>query len=133
MSGFGGAEAAAVDEVERWGKVYLAPDEYRARRRTVWRQYYKLLAYHLFELRTRDFWDFHLTFLRDLGYTLDYGQLAMHAALRVADVAFNPLRTLTNVTHRVAEATEHEHGSATPPPTTIQLGARREPSPHVLR
>ncbi len=133
VNGFGGVEAAAVDEVERWGQAYLAPDEYRARRRTVWRQYYKLLAYHLFELRTRDFWEFHHTFLRDLGYTLDHAQLAMYAALRVADVAFNPLRTLTNVAHRVSEATEHDHESATPPAATIQLGARQEASPHVLR
>jgi len=132
VGNFGGALAAAVDEVERWGPVYLTPDEYRTSRRAVWGEYYKLLAYHLFELRTQDFWKFHRTLMRDLGYTLDNGQLAMYGALRVADVALNPLRTLTNVFHRFSEPTKHDYGSATPPTSTIQIRARREVSPHVL-
>lgn len=120
----GGPMAAAVDEVERWGRIYLSPDEFRACRRDVWRNYYTLLADNVFELNTGEFWKFQHRFMRDLGYTIDYGRLSLYAMLRAANVAFNPLRTFTNVAHRIAEATRRKPAAPVAPALDMSLQAR---------
>ena len=95
--------AAALDEVLRWGPVYLTPDEYAQQLRAVTHEYYTLLARRFFELGSREFWDFHLNFARTIGYRINGARFGLYAAMRVVDVALNPLRTTVNVTRRLSE------------------------------
>ena len=130
----GGSTAAAVDEIERWGPVYLTADEQRARRRAVWHEYYTLLARNVFEFGMRKFWRFHRKFQQDLGYRIDYGRLSLHVLARIADVALNPYRTVKNVASRLARPAEGQGEAArfatTPTPRRTPGEA---PSPVLTR
>lgn len=94
--------AASLDEVIRWGPVYLTPEEQIQRLRAVSHEYYTLLARYLFEFRTHEFWDFHLNFARNIGYRISYGRLGLYAILRVFDVFLNPLRSTVNALRRLS-------------------------------
>lgn len=118
--------AAALDEVIRWGPVYLTPEEQRQQLRVVSREYYTLLARHVFEF-SREFWDFHLDFARNIGYRISVGRLGLHATLRVLDVLLNPLRTSINVARRLGQLFQPSRPSstknATAAPVPIKLRA----------
>jgi glycosyltransferase involved in cell wall biosynthesis len=98
--------AEQVDEVMRFGSLYLSDEERKQRLRATLHQYYMMLGYNLFEFRGHEFWDYHLNFFRNVGHSLSYGRLALYGFARLCDVAFNPLRTLVNVVRRVYDRIE---------------------------
>src|SRR5262249_35904925 len=53
-----------------YGEDYLTPEEHGRRVRSLLRQYHGFLAISALRLRGRDFWSFHATRLRELGYPL---------------------------------------------------------------
>jgi len=93
--------AAEVDELTKFGPVFLTPEELKTRLREAWREYYLLLARNLFAFRGREFWQYHLNHVKALGYRLSYPRLALYAGYRLADVVFNPLRTLQGLLRRL--------------------------------
>jgi glycosyltransferase involved in cell wall biosynthesis len=95
--------AADLDEITKFGPVYLTPDEYETRLRETTRAYYRFLAMNLFEFRGREFWDYHLRHVKALGYPVDYGRLAWYALQRLADIALNPKRTIEGVWRRLRQ------------------------------
>jgi glycosyltransferase involved in cell wall biosynthesis len=110
-------EAERVDELVRFGALYLTPEERRRRLRKARHEYYSMLAWNLFQLRGREFWDYHLNASRKLGYSLSYSRLAVYAVLRVLDVALNPLRTIKNVGRRVWDPFDQSSDVGAPAPT----------------
>lgn len=88
-------------EVLRFGPVYLTPDERAARLRDVTRTYYRFLARSVLEFRGREFWEYHLRQVRELGYAVSYPRLALAVVGRIADILLNPKRTIEGVIRRL--------------------------------
>jgi glycosyltransferase involved in cell wall biosynthesis len=97
--------AADVDELTKFGPVYLTERERATRLREAWRAYYQLLGRSLFEFRSKEFWHYHLEHVASLGHIISYPRLALFAAFRLADVVCNPLRTVQGIVRRLAERT----------------------------
>jgi hypothetical protein len=85
--------AAEVDELTKFGPAYLKAPECEARLRGAWRSYYRFLACSMFRFRGREFWHYHRTVVKAMGYRLNYLRLALHAGGRLLEIALNPLST----------------------------------------
>jgi glycosyltransferase involved in cell wall biosynthesis len=93
---------ADIDELTKFGPAYLTPDEMRMRLAEATREYYRFLGRSVFDFRGREFWDYHTTHARQLGYPLRYGRLTLHTALALLDLVLNPKRTVEGLSRRIA-------------------------------
>jgi glycosyltransferase involved in cell wall biosynthesis len=108
--------ALDVDEITKFGPVYLTDEERARRLKEVTRQYYRHLGRSVIELRGREFWHYHLKHFRAMGYRLSYARIALHAALQLLDLVGNPKRTIEAVFRRVAPSRRGtQHGAAVAP------------------
>lgn len=92
---------ADVDELSRFGPIYLTEEETALRLRTAKREYYRFLARSVLEFRSRDFWQYHLHQARSMGNPVRYGRLLRAVALEVADLVLNPKRAVEAVWRRI--------------------------------
>jgi glycosyltransferase involved in cell wall biosynthesis len=80
--------ASRLYALAKYGRVYLADDEFQRRYRNRLAEYYARLAAAAVELRGRRFWEFHRTMLIQIGAPLDRsrltGAIALHVARRLA-------------------------------------------------
>ena len=90
-----------VYESMRFGPVYLTEREARAHLRTACRAHYRALARAVFEFKGREYWHFHLVYVRRMGYKISLARLGYHVAARILDMALNPKRTLESVAARL--------------------------------
>jgi glycosyltransferase involved in cell wall biosynthesis len=93
--------AQFVHELTAFAPMYLTEVERRPLLRAAWNDYYRFLAHSLFERHTREFWAYHFQHVARMGYRISKPRLALHALSRVADVLFNPLRTVSGVARRL--------------------------------
>lgn len=94
--------AADVSEITKFGPVYLTPEEHGARLREVTRDYYRFLGRSVLEFRGREFWHYHLTHMRGLGFPVSYSRVGLHVAGRLLDLLLNPKRTVEGAVRRVS-------------------------------
>jgi glycosyltransferase involved in cell wall biosynthesis len=106
--------ASEVDDLTKFGPTYLTPQELGPRLRQAWRDYYRFLGRSVLEMRNREFWHYHLVHVRALGYELSYARIALHTVYRVADVVFNPLRTLQGLVRRLRERADRTRAAPSP-------------------
>ena len=90
-----------MEELVRFGPVYLSEAELKKRLAEAKADYYRFLARAVFERRSRKFWDTHRERLLKLGSPLDHVLLARYVLVRLMDIALNPKRTLENVYQRI--------------------------------
>jgi glycosyltransferase involved in cell wall biosynthesis len=83
--------------LDRYGPRYLTPEELSARRRLHLRDYYRALAGAFLKRRGREFWDYHRTKLRELGYPMSTRRLVMAIMSRAVGLALNPKAALEGV------------------------------------
>ena len=93
--------AADVHEIVKFGPIYLSEPEFAARLREVTRAYYQFLAARAFTFPGREFWHYHFVHVKRLGYSISYVRLVLYMAARIADVVFNPKRTLEGIIRRL--------------------------------
>jgi hypothetical protein len=86
--------AEDVDEITKFGPVYLTKDENDRLRRELWWRYYRFLGAAVVDLRGKEFWHYHLVHFRAMGYRLSYARIAWNALLRILDMIGNPKRTI---------------------------------------
>jgi glycosyltransferase involved in cell wall biosynthesis len=94
--------AADLDEITKYGPVYLTAEEHARRLGEVTQAYYRFLGASVFEFRGREFWNYHLKHVKALGYPINLPRVAWHAALRLLDIVLNPKRTIEGLVHRFA-------------------------------
>jgi glycosyltransferase involved in cell wall biosynthesis len=95
--------AADVDEMTKFGPIYLTPEEYHQRLGEVTRDYYRFLGNSLVALRGREFWSYHLKHFKAMGYSPNYARIALHAFYRITDIVLNPKRTIEGAFRRLSE------------------------------
>ena len=69
----------------RYGPVYLSEEEYRGHLEQEIESYYRFLARRAFDLKDRDYWNFHRTELKKLGYPLRTSRLIKALFLELLD------------------------------------------------
>lgn len=95
--------AADLDEITKFGPIYLTPAEHAVRLRETTRNYYWFLAKNVFEFRRREFWHYHRTHFKAMGYPLEYGRLTWYSFLRFIDLLLNPKRTIGGALRRLGQ------------------------------
>jgi glycosyltransferase involved in cell wall biosynthesis len=93
--------AADIEELTRFGPIYLTEQERELRLRQARKVYYGFLAESVLELRGKEFWDYHRGRMRELGVGIDYFTVGRHLLYRIIDAIFNPKRTIERVMRRV--------------------------------
>jgi len=93
--------AADIEELMRFGPIYLTKEELETGLRAANEVYYKFLAESVLELRGKEFWDYHRDRMRELGRTIDYFKLSRYLVYRIIDAIFNPKRTIEGAARRV--------------------------------
>lgn len=92
-----------VEELVRFGPVFLSDSELEGRLKEATDNYYRFLATALFEFRSRKFWHAHIERLESLGKPLDYAKLGRFAFFRFLDLVLNPKRMIEGVFRRIEE------------------------------
>ena len=92
---------SVLEEIVRFGPVYLTADELRTRLREAKTEYYEFLARAVFEFRSTEFWKLHLDRLNAMGMPLERGLLARKVTGRFLDMLLNPKRTIENICARI--------------------------------
>lgn len=93
--------AADIDEITKYGPVYLTAEEHATRLREVTRTYYRFLARSVLEFRGREFWQYHLSHFKAMGYSISYARVARNVVYQILDMALNPKRTIEGVWRRL--------------------------------
>jgi glycosyltransferase involved in cell wall biosynthesis len=69
----------------QYGPVYLTEEEYEARLKQLLEHYYRFLATGIFELKGKEFWNYHRDELKNLGYPLSATRLIRALFLELLD------------------------------------------------
>lgn len=80
-----------LDLLARYGPIYLNPKEYRSHLRSKFFEYYRFLSHSLFQLREREFWKYHCSTLKEMGYSLSVVKLV---AVAVEELIRTPISML---------------------------------------
>ena len=89
----------------RYGPVYLNEEEYKERLEQALEDYYRFLAKSVFELKEREFWNYHRDELQKLGYPL--------SAARMIKALFLELLNFGNTVGRVRHALKRKRRQKT--------------------
>jgi glycosyltransferase involved in cell wall biosynthesis len=80
--------------IERYGRRFLTPEEWRTRRRRVGQAYYGILGEAVLRRRPSAFWELHRRGLRFAGLRLSRSRVARHAVLEALRLMLNPQLTV---------------------------------------
>jgi len=82
-----------------FGHDFLTPEEYHDQWWWRERAYFQTLADGLLELRGKEFWKFHKSMLKRMGYSFRSAHVLRLLLGQVADIVLNPKRTVALVFH----------------------------------
>jgi glycosyltransferase involved in cell wall biosynthesis len=69
----------SLDLLVRYGPIYLDPKAYRSHLRFKFLGYYRFLSHSLLQFREREFWKYHRSTLKEMGYSLSVVKLVVVA------------------------------------------------------
>jgi glycosyltransferase involved in cell wall biosynthesis len=96
-----------LELIERYGPVYLSRHEYEGRLKEILREYRRFLGQAVFKRPTdREFWEYHMSGLRDLGHPVGRAALIVAAVTAVLEVLGYPFRAARKVLAR-SEGDQH--------------------------
>jgi glycosyltransferase involved in cell wall biosynthesis len=93
--------SSAISDCQVYGEWYLTKQEREARIGELLDQYYRYLAGSAFKLKGREFWNYHIARLHELGFRLDGSRLSMGIASKLLDLLLNPKNTVQRVSGRM--------------------------------
>lgn len=96
-------DADDINEIIKFGPIFLTDEEFEKRLKEVKRNYYRMLGRSVVLLRNREFWDFHLRHFPAMGYPVSYSRIALEATLYLLDLLGNPKRTIEGVIRRIGD------------------------------
>ena len=64
-----------LTELVQFGPTFLSEPEYQRRLNALWKEYYRILAEGILQLRGKKYWDFHKNWLRMLGVQMSWSGL----------------------------------------------------------
>jgi hypothetical protein len=91
-----------VEELVRFGPIFLAASELEARLKEATDDYYKFLAQAVFEFRGGKFWRAHFERLKTVGLPFEYLKFSRLVLSRFLDIVLNPKRTVEGIFRRLS-------------------------------
>jgi glycosyltransferase involved in cell wall biosynthesis len=86
-----------LTELREYGLLCLEENEYRRRLETRLRQYYKVFAEGLLQMRGKGYWDYHRKALRQLGIPLSISALLRGFCMAALDGLAHPMRAFRSL------------------------------------
>jgi glycosyltransferase involved in cell wall biosynthesis len=93
--------SAAISDCQVYGEWYLTKQEREARIGELVNQYYTYLAASAFKFKGKEFWNYHIGRLQDLGFRFDKRRLSVGVASKALDMLLNPKHTVQMVSGRI--------------------------------
>ena len=90
-----------MEFLTEYGPKYLTHDELEDRMDELLREYYEFLAAAAINLRDDEFWRYHKTRIRQIGYGLHRTRLAQAICMKLLDLLLNPKHTIEKVLTRL--------------------------------
>jgi len=95
---------ADIEELVRFGPIYLTPEERKVRLAEANKRYYRFLAACVLDMRSKEFWNYHRTRMHVLGEDIDNFKLARYVLYRILDGILNPKRAIEALWRRLFKA-----------------------------
>jgi glycosyltransferase involved in cell wall biosynthesis len=92
--------SAAIDDCRKYGPIYLTKAECERRIADLLESYYRYLSISALKRREKEFWAYHSTRLRELGFPLDRMRLLRGILSKVVDLLSNPKGTMQLLARR---------------------------------
>jgi len=93
--------SAEISDCQEYGDLYLSRNEKEERIDELLDQYYAYLSVSALKFKQKEFWNYHISRLHDLGYQLDRVRLAAGISKKFADLALNPKITARMLVNRI--------------------------------
>jgi glycosyltransferase involved in cell wall biosynthesis len=89
-----------LSDLREYGHAYLTKAEFRSRLEYFLDDYYRFLAVSVFNFRNREFWNYHIRRLEEIGYPIHRIKLAKAICITLLDLLFNPKQTIEKALRR---------------------------------
>jgi glycosyltransferase involved in cell wall biosynthesis len=83
-----------LENLLEYGPIYLAPTEFKTRKKEAMERYYRFLGGCVLKMREKEFWSFHSRRLRELGHPIPWGKVMRGAVDEVMDEMRDPMVAL---------------------------------------
>ncbi len=101
-----------------YGPQFFSGDEYRQYLQRETDFYGGYLAASVFEFKKKEFWDFHRKNLKSIGADFSSIGLSKYVLYELADIIFNPKKTIGRIIRLLKNSQPQPKESATPAPST---------------
>jgi len=105
MDAFKASWVAYLELLCEFGPLYLSAAELAIRRQKAFNDYYQMLGACLIKRKGREFWAFHRSRLREIGYQLDWSRIGVGACEKAVVEGRHPLRAFQKLL-RVLKSSE---------------------------
>jgi hypothetical protein len=99
-----------LDFLTEFGPIFLTHEELKHREEELMREYYKFLAIGVFNLRNREFWNYHRRRFERLGYPFYSIGLTKAVCMKYLDLLSNPKQTIEKMVRRLKSNRNDLHG-----------------------
>lgn len=93
----GKGDVAYIQTLLEFGPIYLDADEFELRKKEVIENYHKWLGGYILKMAKKEFWAYHSSSMRDLGYPISWGKVIKCAMLEAFEESKYPKLALSKV------------------------------------
>ncbi len=86
----GKGNVANIQILLEYGPIYLDGIEFELRKKEVLEEYHKWLGGYILKLARKDFWEYHSSRMRDLGYPISWAKTIKYAILEALEESKHP-------------------------------------------
>jgi glycosyltransferase involved in cell wall biosynthesis len=92
--------SAYLNDVIQYGPSYLTNDEYERLLQKALHHYHEFLAVNLFRSRDKEFWDYHKSRFKELGFPINTSILAKAGMIKIFREMVNPVQMVSKLQKR---------------------------------
>lgn len=93
----GKSEVAIIQILLEYEPIYLNAKEFEMRKKEVFEKYYKWLGGSILKMRNKEFWAYHSSGLKNLGYPLNWAKVIKYAIVKTFQESKNPKKALEKI------------------------------------
>ncbi len=86
--------------LKTYGEIYFSPEEYRILLKKNFRLYYTFLARNIFQLRNKEFRDYQIKKLQEMGFVFSFWKFMYFFFLVLAEEILNPKRAISSIVRK---------------------------------
>jgi len=98
--------------LKNYGRFYLTEDEYSELLKFKLKAYYRFLGLNLLNHRDKEFWEYHKTELKKIGYPFSISKMLKAAFPKLIDVLLAPKQAFEVLSRRAARYSKSKESSA---------------------